>query len=126
MGQILGNFQNEISNDMNATWTELSTLMQGLQTDPFGTIQRLSNQLTKTIRLITTEAEQTTLSIRYGFVAMMGAILLSLVLYLTNFSPLLRVIVWTIYAGLCLHMLMTYLRHSHRTILSNSQHPSMK
>lgn len=124
MGQTFGNLQNKISDDINATLTELGILMHGLQIDPIGSIQRLSNQLTETIRSITTEAEQTNRLMRYGFVAMTSTILLSLLLYLTNSSPLFRIIIWTIYAGLCLHILMTYLRHSHRRISSNLEHQS--
>lgn len=120
------NLPDKISTDINATLTELGTMMHGFQTDPFGSIHRLSNQLTNTLRSILTDVEQTNRLMKYGFVAMTSAILLSLFLYYMNSSPLIRVIIWTIYAGLCLHILMTFLRYAHRRISPNSEPQGIK
>jgi hypothetical protein len=37
---------------------------------------------------------------------------LGLLLYLTDFSPVLRTIVWFIFISLCFHMVRNYIRHS--------------
>lgn len=122
MGQILNcvpNAVNTFSTDAHHTVTELINTIHALRGDASGTIHRVTHQLIETLRIITGETQQTTALLRHGFLAMMAIVGLSLLLFLTNFSPFLRFLVWLMFATLCLHMLMTYARYSHRRISSN-------
>lgn len=119
MGQLFSSIPNTIngmSQDIHETLNELTSTIHALQIDASGTINQLSEQITESIQIITREAEQTTVLLRNGFFAMMTAMSLSVLLYLSDFSPFLRAIIWTLYAALCFHMIMTYLRHSRRRI----------
>ena len=129
MGQTLDSIQNAInglSQDINATLTALTNTIHGLQGNASGTINRLTTELTETLRTVTAEAQQTTLLFRNAFLAIMTAMALSVLLYLTNFSPFLRFMVWAMYACLCLHMFMTYMQHSSRRMLPNLQEQGMQ
>ena len=122
MGQILNSVPNAVntfSTDIHHTTAELIDTIHALRGDASGTIHRVTHQLIETLRVITGETQQTTALLRNGFLALMAIVGLSLLLFLTNFSPFLRFLVWLMYATLCLHMLMTYIRHSHRRISSN-------
>ncbi len=115
MGQTLETLQNSMngmSEDVSATLAAVTNTINGLRDDASGTMINVANECLESLRILTQETERTTFLLTNGLLALMTAIALSIFLYLTQFSPFLRAIVWTMYASLCLHMLMTYIRHS--------------
>ena len=101
---------NDITQDSHATLNELTSTIHALQIHVSGTINQLSEPITESIQIITRAAEQTMVLLRNGFLAMMTAVSLNVLLYLSNFSCFLRAIVWILNVNLCFHIIMTYLR----------------
>ena len=129
MGQSLGNVQNaitEIPRDIHVTLNELTSTIHAVQADPSVAINQLSEQITESIEIITRDAQQSTTLLRNGFLVMSISMALSVLLYQLNISPLIRAIVWTVYASLCLHMIMTYLRYARKRISSKLHDQSTK
>ncbi len=111
-----------VAQDINDTMATLKNTISNLQRDTSGTVANVGKECVESLRIITQQTERTSCLLTNGLLAMMTAMALSIFLYLTNFSPLLRAIVWTMYASLCLHMLMTYVRHSRSRTLPIPHH----
>jgi hypothetical protein len=118
----LQNTIDRVAQDIGATMTTLANTATNLQYDVSGTVVNVAQECVESLRIITQQTERTTYLLTNGLLAMMTAFVLSIFLYLTHFSPFLRAIIWTMYASLCLHMLMTYIRHSRFRTLPISQH----
>lgn len=91
-----------------------------------GATNNISSEFLESLRVITHRPDQTTFLLTNAVFAMITAIILSIRLYLTHFSVFLRGVVWIIYAGLCSHMVMTYVRYSHFQLASTSQQQQSK
>ena len=91
---------------------ETLQFLRNLHDDTLGAIERLSQEITETLQIIRQQGERTTTLLTNTDLALTAVFALALLLYLTNFSGILRFFIWSLYALLCFHMLITYFRHS--------------
>ena len=124
MGGTASRLQNCIdgmAQDIGATLVTVTNMIGELRYDVSGTMINIANQCLASLRMITHRANQTSFLLTNAVLALSAAIALGILLYLTYFSPFLRAIVWIMYACLCLHMVLTYVRHSSYPPLPNFQ-----
>lgn len=101
-----------VAQDLGATITTIANTVDGLRHDTSETINNVASECVESLHIITQRADQTTFLLTNSVLALAAAIALGILLHLTHFSPFLRAIIWTMYAGLCLHMVLTYFRYS--------------
>ena len=109
----MGRIASKVTSDVEETLQFLRNLVLNLHDDDtLGTIERLSQEITETLQINRQQGERTTTLLTNTDLALTAVFALALLLYLTNFSGILRFFIWSLYALLCFHMLITYFRHS--------------
>ena len=123
----VNNTIDRVSQDIRANLTSVTNTIIGLQQDTSGTINNVANECIENLHVIREQVERSGFLLTNAVLAMLTAITLGLLLHLTHFSGFLRFIVWTMYVILCLHMILTYFRHSHsRPSLTSSEQEQEK
>jgi hypothetical protein len=115
MGQTVGKIQNTVDgvvHDIGATLATVTNTINDLRHDASGTMINVTNECLESLRIITRRVDHTNFLLTNAALAIAAAIALGILLHLTHFSVVLRTIVWFMYASLCLHMMLTYVRHS--------------
>jgi hypothetical protein len=115
MGGTVNRIQNSVdgvAKDIGATMATITNIISDLRHDASGTIINVANECIESLRIITQRADHTSFLLTNAALAIAATIPLSILLYLSHFSAFFRAVVWTMYASLCLHMIMTYIRHS--------------
>jgi hypothetical protein len=115
MGKTLSKIQSsvdEVAHDIGATLTTVANTIIDLRHDASGTMTYVVNECVESLHVIVHRANQTSFLLTNAVLGLSAAIALGILLYLTHFSLFLGAVVWIIYFGLCLHMVLTYVRHS--------------
>jgi len=108
----MGGIATKVTTDVRETLQFVRDLIRNLHDDTSGTIQQISQEIIETLQVIRQQGQRTTSLLTNAGLGLAAAFALGLLLYLTNFCPILRFIPWVLYALLCFHMLLTYFRHS--------------
>ncbi|UJR08058.1 hypothetical protein I4U23_012335 [Adineta vaga] len=101
-----------VAENISSTLVTVTNTINNLRDDASGTLTNIGNQCVDSLRIITHQVNHTSSMLTNAVLGLAAAIALGILLYLTNFSAILRAVVWTMFASLCLHMLLAYIRHS--------------
>ena len=124
MGGMLATVQNTadgMRENVATTLTTVTNMIGDFRRDTSGTMVNVTNESLESLRRITHRADQTAFLLTNAILAITAAIALSLLLFLTNFSPFLRNVVWIMFAILCAYMILTYIGHSQSPPLSTTE-----
>ena len=103
---------NNVQGNVVDTLTAVRNTIADLRQDASVNMNNVVNESLVSIRTITHRADLTVFLLTNTLLALAAMLALSLLLYLTNFSPFLRSIVWTLFVLLCWLMIKNYIRHS--------------
>jgi hypothetical protein len=115
MGGTVSKIQNRVDgvvHDIGATLATVTNTIINLRQDASGTMAYIVRECVESLHVIVHRANQTSFLLTNAVLGLAAAIALGILLHLTNSSSFLGVVVWIIYFGLCLHMVLTYVRHS--------------
>ena len=99
----------------NGTLESLATITRSLDTSltsVTNNVDKLTNGMLGSLAVGIQRLNVSVALITDAVLGLAAAIALSLLLYLTQFSPLLRATVWMMFGSLCFSMVLTYLRQS--------------
>ncbi len=116
MGGRVDRMQNTVdgvAQDIGATMVAVTNTISDFRRDASGTMVNVANECVESLRIISQRADHTSFLLTNAVLGIAAAIAVSILLYLSHFSTLLRAVVWAMYASLCVHMILTYIRHSH-------------
>jgi hypothetical protein len=115
MGGTVSKIQNTVGGvreDIAVSLATITNTVNDFRHDASSTIANVANECFECLHIVTRRVDRTASLLTNAVLAIAAAIALSLLLGLTHFSPFLRGVVWIMFISLCLHMVLTYVRHS--------------
>jgi uncharacterized membrane protein YgaE (UPF0421/DUF939 family) len=115
----------DVRHDVFDNITRFAVTMDHIACDLTNNVNAITNGCLKCMEMISHRIDVSVHVLTNTIMAFFTACSLSLLLYLTDFSPFLRTIVWFLFISLCFYMVRNYVIHSNLVLSPQQYIPSI-